>query len=418
MRRAPRLLGLLALGSLLGCGAKTGLHAPDASPPSPDAGVLEVPLCIEVTPDAGIVRAELTLPVHLQVVDVMILLDATASMDEEIDNVRNRLQSTVVPGARAAIPDAAFGLAFLGEFPLLPHGPREVRPYELRVPITTDMVRVQGALEDAPNWGNHDFAEAQVESLYQVATGAGFSPYISPSVGCPLGGSGGVCFRDEAFHVVLLITDAPMHNGPPTVPPFEPYEFLPSPHGYNETVAALRAVDAVVIGLGSIDPGSPTPMPHLRALAEDTGAVDAAGSPLAFNIGSTGTAVGSGIVDAIERLSDGVPLDVDAFVEDVAGDAIDARSLVSAVRPLSASPMGSIGGITSDQFIDVLPGTQVVFELEIDVSGIPPSAETLVIPARVTFRADRRSRLGTRDVVILIPGTDGGGCDDLVDAGP
>ncbi len=68
-------------------------------------------------------------------------------MSDEIDNVRNRLSDVVVPGVRAAIPDAAFGLALLGEFPVEPFGPPTVRPYELRAPVTRDVVRVEGGLE-------------------------------------------------------------------------------------------------------------------------------------------------------------------------------------------------------------------------------------------------------------------------------
>jgi hypothetical protein len=409
----------------IGCGARTGLAVPDggfdaspdgsldAAPDGPvDAGrdAMEPPVCVEVPPGASGVTVSLTLPVALSVVDVLFLLDATGSMVDEISNIRAGLRRRVVPGVRASIPDAAFGVAYVGEFPEPPHGPEGVRPYELRAPVTLDVVRVEGALERSPRWGNFDQPEAQVEGLFQAATGEGLGPWIAPSSGCPAGGSGGACFRRDALPVVLLATDAPFHNGPPGVPPVEPYRFAPEPHSYREAVDALSALDALVLGLGARDFGSASPLPHLRAIARDTGAVDERGEPLVFDIGSRGGRIGDSIVRAIERLADGVPLDVDAIVQDVPGDPFDARTLVRRVRPVEARPSEGVEAIEESRFVGVVPGTEVTFELVIDATDLEPSPVTRRIPARVRFRAFERSRLGVETVLIVVPGEDGGGC--------
>lgn len=411
---------------LIACGAKTGLYVPDADAEMDaplDAGVDVFdagmpPPCIEVPRDGGTVRASLDLPVELAVVDVMFLLDATASMLDEIDTIRNRLRDLVVPEVRALIPDAAFGVALVGEFPVDPHGPRDVEPYDLRVPITTDVLSIETALESLPSWGNFDEPEAQVEGLYQVATGAGLDPWILPSFGCAMGGLGGGCFRRDSLPVVLLITDAPMNNGPPRVSPESSYrvrDFAPNPlpHQYADAIDAVNALGILVIGLGARDAFTMSPMSHLRAVARDTGAIDADGTPLAFDIGSTGGGVGRGIVDAIRRLAEGTPLDVDAIVEDEPGDAIDARDLVVAIRPLAARPPSGISGMTDTSFLDARPGTEVVFELELDASSVPPSPEGIRVPAAVLFRAFSRSRLARVPITIFIPGEGGGSCEDL-----
>jgi hypothetical protein len=103
---------------------------------------------------------------------------------------------------------------------------------------------------------------------------------------------------------------------------------------------------------------------------------------------------------------------VDAIVQDVPGDELDARTLVSAVRPLRADPADGVREITGTEFVGVVPGTRVTFEVEIDASGLAPSDSTRRVPARIIFRAFGRSRLGREDVVIVLPGMDGGGCED------
>jgi len=421
MRRADRQLTAAVLAWVLlasasvGCGARTGPEIPDAGPDAPTVDAGPPVRCIEVPPSLSPVTATFALPVSLAVADVLFLIDSTASMEDEIDNVRSRLTSRVVPGVRAAIPDAAFGVALVGEFPEMPHGPPGIRPYELRAPITVDVVRVQGALDHTPTWGNFDDPEAQVEALYQVATGEGLEPWIPPSVGCPGGGVGGACFRRDSLPVVLLITDAPFHNGPPGIDPVADYELDPAPHTYAQMLEANRELGIFVVGLGARDVGRPSPMAHLRAVARDTGAVTDTGSPLAFDIGSRGDGVGDGIVDAIERLAEGLPLDVDAIVEDVPGDPWDATRIVTAVTPLRAEPASGARSIEGTRFLGVDPGTRVVFEVRIDPASLGPSESTRRIPARIIFRAFGRSRLGRVEVVIVVPGLDGGGCDSMED---
>jgi predicted small lipoprotein YifL len=398
------IVALAALSIAAGCGSKTGVELPDASP---DAGVDAGPpreRCIEVPDPTQPVLVDFTLPVSLAVVDVFFLIDATASMEDEIENVREGLAGLVVPGVRAAIPDAQFGLAYLGEFPVEPHGPPDVRPYELRNTMTDDISSLEANLALVPSWGNFDDPEAQVEALYQVVTGEGLDGFIEPSLGCPRGGRGAACFREDSLPVVVLVTDAPFHNGPDGANPYE--SVSPPPHTYRALIRVLDEADILVVGLGATDTGRPSPLSHLQRLARDTGAVSG-DAPLAFDIGSRGDEVGQGIVDAVQRLAAGLPLDVDAIVEDVGGDELDARVIVSAVRPSRADPMDGVDEILPDRFAGVTPGTRVVFEVVIDASSVPVSETTIFVPARIVFRAFGRSRLGTEQFVIAIGGEEG-----------
>jgi hypothetical protein len=403
--------------ALSGCGAKTGLDVPDTSP---DAGVdggpppPPPPPCIEVTPDDPVVTLDLELPATLRVVDVVFLLDSSASMQDEIDSVRERLRDVVAPGIREIIPDAAFAVALFGEFPVEPHARpgADTGPYLLRTPITEDVADIEAALVETPVWGNLDDPEAAVEGLYQVVTGEGLRPFIEPSVGCASGGVGGACFRGDAFRVVMLVTDAPMHNGPPGVSPIAPYTFTPAPHTWEQLLAAVEARDVFVIGLGASDRGRPSAAPHLLALGRDSGSLDGAGQPLVFDIGSGGERIGGEVVSAVRRLAETVPLDVDAVVEDRRGDDVDALEVIGGIRAVSASPPDGIGGIDGPRFVAVRPGTLLTFALDIDIRGLPPSPLRRELAARVIFRASGRSRIEVRDVVVVVPGADGAGCDE------
>lgn len=421
----PRRTGrtwILAAVLAVGCGAKTGLDTPDATRNQDfDAGLVDAGPpprpCIEVPRDMGPVTAQFSLPASLAVIDLMFLIDSSGSMRDEIETVRARLRDVVVPGVRSAIPDAAFGVAIFGEFPVSPHGPSEVHPYMLRTPVTTDVTRIEAALDNTPTWGNFDDPEAAIEGLYQVMTGDGYGTpatpgYIPPSEGCAGGGAGGACFRRDALPIVMLITDAPMHNGPPGVPPDAPYLFAPSPHQYADAVEATRRTGALVLGLGASDPGRPTPHAHLRQLAIDTGSVDGDGNPLWFDIGSGGAAIGRGIVQAVQHVASGVPLDVDATAEDLPGDDVDASLVLRGVRARSADPPENVDRIEDHRFFGVVPGTVLTFELIVDASELPPSSERRVFPARIIFRASGRSRLDIDEVDIVVPGDDGVGCTE------
>lgn len=426
-RRRPLSLGVASLGALSlaafplagGCGAKTGLERPVPEPVNPepdplDAGVPAPPgpprVCVSLPPGARPLEVEVEVPAVLATVDVFFLLDATGSMVDEITNVRRGLRERVVPGVRDIIPDAAFGVGLVGEFPVDPHGDDDVRPYELRSPITESVLAVEGALERLPEWANRDEPEAQVEGLFQTATGEGYSGpgAIPPSRGCPRGGSGGACFRDEALPVILLVTDAPFHHGPPGVSPVSPYRFSPPPHTYQDAVDALRSLGALVLGLAARDEGAMTPAAHLRAVARDTGAVGADGAPLVLDIGASGDRVGRGVVDAIERLASDVPLDVDGVLRDVGGDAFDATTVITDLRIARVDPPDGAGSVDGATARDTAPGTRLTFGLTIDPSAVDPPETPFRVRARLIVRAFERSVLTTVpiDVYLGVGGDD------------
>lgn len=405
---------ILAAAIGAGCGGKTGLDVPDVGIPPRDARAPDAARdagrprrCIEVPRAAAPVVVDFEIDARLAIVDVMLLLDASASMDDEIDEIARRLGSRIVPGIEEIVPDAAFGLAVIGEFGVEPYGPPDVSPYELRVPITTDVVQVQGALDVLPRWGNYDEPESQVEGLYQLATGDGLPGWIRPAPACPSGGDGGACFRHHAQPVVLLVTDAPFHEGPDRSDPYR--GIVPTPHRWDETVAALAARSFRVIGLGATDFDRRSPMPDLRAIAQATGTVGPDG-PLALDIGGDGAGLGDRVVEAVRRLAEGVPFDVEAVALDVGTDDIDATSLVTAVRAVSVDPADGALGMEGARFVSARPGARLRFAIDVDGRGAPEAWVGVPIALDVVFLGAGRTRLGSERVDLVVTQDGQPGC--------
>ena len=136
-----------------------------------------------------------------------------------------------------------------------------------------------------------------MEALFQAATGAGIGSFVPARGGCAGGsGIGYPCFRSEATLIILLFTDADFHNGPGGAYPYS--GISPTPHTYAQAVTALNAIGAKVLGLMS----GLAARDDLIAIARDTGAVAADGTPIVFDIGSDGRSLGVDVVRAVQTL--------------------------------------------------------------------------------------------------------------------
>ncbi|MCA9300719.1 MAG: hypothetical protein KDA28_16735, partial [Phycisphaerales bacterium] len=256
-----------------------------------------------------------------------------------------------------------------------------------------------------------DDPESQVEALYQLATGAGLGGFVPPSFGCPMGGRGYPCFREEALPIVLLFTDERFHNGPGGTFAY-PSILSPAPHTYDEMSGALASLDLRVLGF---DSGAGTASPDLIAVATDSGAVDAEGEPLVFDIGEEGQRLSTTVVDAMKRFANGVVFDVRSVVRDPdPDDGVDATEFIDAVRPLRAEPMTGIERIdeASGRFLGVKAGTRLVYQLTVVPGAVVPGAKTKRFRVNIVFFDEGGARIGNRLVELVIPGDDEQGCPD------
>lgn len=394
-----QLLLLLLRCAALGACSRSGLLSPEAQRQ-----------CVAVQPGH---LSTLIVPVDVVIrsTDILFLIDNSSSMNEEIQQIRSRLSSVIAPAIRAQVPDTDLGVAVCSDFGERVLG-QPSHPYRLLQPITQDVERVVQATKQIKLEYGGDEPESQLEALYQAATGIGYGSYIQAKTNCPPGTRGGVCFRDGSFSVVMLFTDAPMRNvagllpdGSATPPvaydPFAPdAPYIPYVRGYDETITALRQQNMHVIGLwsGGDGPGSD----DLRRVASDSGALDANGQPIVFDIGDNGEVLGEGVVQTLQALTTAVRADVQLDLTDGdKTDAIDATTLVTAVQALRAEPAG---GAMSDgeSFRDVVPGTRVFFELTIDVSSVPTSDADQRFPLFVRAKASDGRILQDQTLDILV----------------
>jgi len=415
---AAALLGLLGVG----CGAKTGPYVPDAFENETfDAGVpedmamtdMDIP-CIEVPLDGGAVRLELEVEAEVGRADIAFLIDKTASMREEIDQIRDTLRTQIAPAIRRAIPDSELAVATFADFPIEPYGSASDGdvPFELRQRVTTDVALIQSAVGSIDLSNGIDIEESQVEALYQLMTGDGLGTYVPRSSGCPRGGFGYACFRNDALPVVLLFTDAQFHNGPDGEFPYDDPPISPSPATYGEAVEVLRRRDARVIGFNSSE-GSSAVRRTLARVARDTEALDGR-EPLVYDIGSRGQELSTSVVSAIQTLAGTVVQDIDAVLSDGdRTDGIDPLDLIESIEAVEAIPADGVSAIEGAIFVEARAGTQLFWQVTIRNDAVAPGAGPQRIRVRVTFRGDGTRRLGEQFFDIVVPGADGSGCDAI-----
>ncbi len=193
-------------------------------------------------------------------VDVGILVDTTASMGEEIANLRESLNTTFIPDLKKAIPNVAIGVAKFEDFPVKPFGfdgtggGRANVPYELIWPITSEEAAAKSAVQLLQVYAGGELPESQYEAQYQILTGAGFT-WTAAKAGSiekrapPPGTSGGASFRAGALPVVVQVSDASWFDK-------ATYAAATSggldPHSKADVVSAYDAIKARFVGVASL----------------------------------------------------------------------------------------------------------------------------------------------------------------------
>jgi photosystem II stability/assembly factor-like uncharacterized protein len=179
---------------------------------------------------------QLILPRTPSQVDVMFLVDTSASMSQTIEGLKKDLADIINELAVAGL-DVQFGLGDFKDYsPLWGYGNGEVSdyPYKLDAQISPVGSALRTALNGLRSRGGGDSAESQLTALYQSTTGKGqfYGRHKLVKPGSDAG------YRPGALRLAVLATDERFHH--------EGYYLTPS---WATTVAALRASSVHPIGL-------------------------------------------------------------------------------------------------------------------------------------------------------------------------
>lgn len=393
------------------------------------------------------VDRELQFNSRVRQADVFFMMDRTGSMSEEVNELKDSLE-TVVAGITDAIPDIGVGFGGFAGFggraaggctsvlgiETCQDGPDGDTPFHLYSTITTDRaqmlsdVRLLDADQGGANWASWN------EALFQAATGDGVLPWV-PRQTCmaipdEIGRRYGYpCFRPGSLPIMVVMTDTSSKNGPLTMGvsggTYDASGFTmgPPPRTYVQTRASLEAIGARVIGVMSITGGgsdcgpqisSPTCVQQFDVVARETGTVDGSGDPITFEIGCDGTGLGTGLIDAIQTLATETPQNIRGSVRD--GEdfppevgPIDAGMFVKAITPIRLLDGGTVISCpTADRcddrdFFNVRPGQLVEFNVRFLNDFVPPRRTSQVFRATIFVLGNGVAELDARDVTIVVP---------------
>jgi len=413
--------------------------ATGSDPLDPASTISEDTFYVVLPYEGDAVERELVFGTSVRKADVYFMLDGTGSMSSERSRLVSSL-STIVTEMTAALTDVGVGFGgFAGfggpaggscmtipGFPIesCPDGPEGDEPFRHDLSISTDLATMQsGVMMLHTDYGGATWASSN-EALYLAATGEGFQPYLGPQR-CPAVPDeegrryGYPCFRPGALPIMVVLTDTSSKNGPGTSGSgtYDPSNFTMSPRGphtYEETLGALTGIGARVIGvISGEEVSSPTPISQFETWARETGTVDASGDPITFMIGSDGSGLDSGLVEAIRVLAEETPQDIDGVARD--GEdrptemGVDATNFIKNITPASlfdgtADTMCPAASVCDDQlFYDVTPGQTVRFRVRFLNDFQMPQSFAQVFLATIVVLGNGVAELDSRPVVIVVP---------------
>lgn len=301
--------------------------------------------------------------------DVAFMVDTTATMGGEIQNLKSNLTS-IITKLKISIPDLAVGIAGFDDFPSGIYGSTGV-DLPFYVGGTTGYVSTALADNISAVFGLNvhdggDGPESHVAAMYRALTDYFLiwdTGQMAPS-GAPGGRYGSLRFRDSALPILVAVTDAPFHNGKRSNNPavlHDPYTFnntppFPTPT-VDELIVAMKGRGARFIGISASD-GVRTgadPYEDMAFLADQTNSyvppsafggllcgtgmngafitpdgpmtVEAPGGTcrLIFDISTTGNGLNDVTIDnAVKALLKSIKLDVRALMTPDFNDPIDS----------------------------------------------------------------------------------------------
>ena len=416
--------------------------------------------------EASAREVSLSFPVSLSAIDLFFLVDATTSMGAVVQQLKNGLQTEVLPGIRGVVADSQFGIGGIGDFPVGGYGEASCykgtvdQPFVLKQAITPSLPSLPVALNTLLMTGSDtifcggDVREAGLEGVYQVATGAGLSAPSPTAVSANHVGKGGVGFRQAATPLIVTITDADSHNsvGTGDCGGSSAYEgsVAAVAHTRDQTAAAVNNLCGHALGVAvrrTDVTEACQPLTYLQDLAVRTGArvppgafTDSDGSrpagcsvdacctglnfvgvepdadglcPLVARTDSAGAGIRAAIVEAVAAFARSATFDIslrrDGELADVGGHALSApqgtAAFIKSMLPREATTPSGAPSPTKHSVDPTFSNVTVGSTLTYSISLLNDFVAQTDQPQlfRVSLSAHQCYDLSRRELLILVP---------------
>jgi len=267
-------------------------------------------------------------------VDVYFMLNSTTTASTSITQLAAQIP-TVVSTMQATIPNAAFGLGRFTNYQSWPYASQSsgntvyTNMQSISTTASSTVAKIQampanagsvcgatGCFQNTPyvtaqstmtalyamatnqplyGWASFTFPSSvqsdwwwNVASYYGQRSDAAAAPFYASGAGCAAGTTGAPCFRANAFHIVMLLQDAPSQNGPAGSFPY--YQMKPQYFPWNLTADYTTENSWYWYNSASVG-GTPT-VPKLPVANAATQALTLAGAQVGKPQLQTGNVVG------------------------------------------------------------------------------------------------------------------------------
>lgn len=463
-------LGCVVLPDCDGDGVVDVVEAAAGTDPTDPSSVPADPGLYFVLPyQGGEQTRDFTFSTGIAKADIYFLVDTTASMQPAIDALVASLDTKVIPTILngdltanppiPAITDAWMGVGAVRDVPWGGYGQPGDDIYEHRFTVGASTVvgdvqapvKVGNTYKAPDNVGailgslvaaqGGDGPEGTTQALWIAAANKPYAATIggiwSPAPPYPATCADPTrfsvpCFRQGSIPIFVVITDAPFHNGPQLVDAYDP-SVVGGTKSYAETVAALAAIDAKVVGVPVAGANPGAARADLTDLATQTGslwfdpAFGGSDKPLVPQtdvatgevsdevVRLLGLLAGAGLHDVttsrdnydcpggVDCTGDGVD-DLEYHNATISPDTqpFDASTLITKITPVpsNATPL-PYGSLDETTFYDVRGDAEVTFRVHAQNDVLAPPA-MLVLRALVHVQTPAGQGLGGVDGVKLV----------------
>ena len=355
-------------------------------------------------------------------IDVAFMLDLSGSMSEEQANLQEKIKSDVVEKIATlneGTLDAAYAFVHFMDF-----SDNMDVVYKVDTLVTKDIDELKAAVDSSPiaNGGTECdwlvlYAATISEDIYgpcQTEPEVAWMPgWTAEKATCniPLpdctgreGNRAGLCFREKAMPILIVITDEP-----PTDTYMPPYNEKAS----DLAMQTMAAQNAKFIGIDSSSTsGNKNISNFFESVSSATGTLDANGKSFNFTVGSDaiaadGEAMSEKIGKAIESLTSFVQMDVW-----VAGNSNElcygtdqsvANFILGGIPVKAEPPEGASIDEANMKFRDVNPGTVVTFDVQFHNDFCPNQTNAPVLYKAEAMVLGEGAYLSKKEVQIIVP---------------